>query len=76
MNGWAKILTAALEGYALAYVPEDLVQSQLRDGTLVQVLAEWCPATPGYYLYYPSRRHPLPAFKLVVDALRYQHPQA
>jgi DNA-binding transcriptional LysR family regulator len=73
-NTTPQMLTAALEGYALAYVPEDLVQDHLRNGSLVQVLADWCPATPGYHLYYPSRKHASPAFKLVVDALRYHKP--
>ncbi|MEC3905359.1 LysR family transcriptional regulator, partial [Leclercia adecarboxylata] len=31
---------------------------------------EWCRPFPGYYLYYPSRKQPSPAFSLVVDALR------
>lgn len=73
VNTTPQMLTAALEAYALAYVPEDLVQDHLKDGNLVQVLAEWCPATPGYHLYYPSRKHSSPAFKLVVDALRYEN---
>jgi DNA-binding transcriptional LysR family regulator len=73
-NTTPQMLTAALEGYALAYVPEDLVQDHLRNGRLEQVLADWCPATPGYHLYYPSRKHASPAFKLVVDALRYHKP--
>jgi DNA-binding transcriptional LysR family regulator len=34
------------------------------------VLADWCPPFPGYHLYYPSRRHPSPAFSLVLEALR------
>jgi DNA-binding transcriptional LysR family regulator len=36
------------------------------------VLADWCPPFAGYHLYYPSRRHLLPAFALLVDALRYR----
>lgn len=74
VNTTPQMLAAALEGYALAYVPEDLVRDHLKSGSLVQVLAEWCPATPGYHLYYLSRKHTSPAFRLVVDALRYQNP--
>jgi len=36
------------------------------------VLEDWCPAWPGYHLYYPSRRQSSPAFALLVDALRYR----
>ena len=34
-------------------------------GELVQVLEDWCPVLPGFYLYYPGRRQvpgPLRAF--------------
>src|SRR5262245_36949323 len=71
-NGVDMILSAALAGFGLAYVPEDLVQPRIAEGTLVRVLAEWCPAFPGYHLYYPSRRQATPAFALLVDALRYR----
>jgi DNA-binding transcriptional LysR family regulator len=65
-------LTAALEGYGLAYVPEDLVQHHIAEGRLVEVLADWSSTFPGYYLYYPSSRQSSPAFSLVVNALRFQ----
>jgi DNA-binding transcriptional LysR family regulator len=63
---------AALEGFGLVYLPEDLVEAAIQEGRLVRVLADWCPPRPGYHLYYPSRRQPSPAFALVVDALRHQ----
>ena len=71
-NATAPMLDAALAGFGLAYVPEDSVQAHLADGLLVRVLADWCPAYPGYHLYYPSRRQPTPAFALLVNALRYK----
>lgn len=69
-NSTTPRLRAALAGYGIAYVPEDMVKEHLKDGTLVRVLREWCPAFPGYHLYYPSRRQSSPAFQLVVNALR------
>jgi DNA-binding transcriptional LysR family regulator len=36
----------------------------------MRVLEDWCPLFAGYYLYYPSRRQPSPAFSLVSNALR------
>ena len=65
-------LNAVLAGLGLAYLPEDQVDAHLAKGSLVQVLADWCPPFPGYRLYYPSRRQPTPAFTLLVDALRYR----
>lgn len=71
-NGSLPIVRAVSAGFGLAYVPQDLVQAQIDSGDLVQVLADWCPAFPGYHIYYPSRKQSSPAFKLLVDALRYQ----
>jgi DNA-binding transcriptional LysR family regulator len=72
-NNIALRLNAALAGFGLAYLPEDLVQTHLADGRLIRVLSDWCPPFSGYHLYYPSRRQPTPAFALLVDALRYRH---
>jgi len=63
---------AALDGFGLAYLPQDQVDTAVGDGTLVQVLADWCPPRPPYHLYYPSRRQHSPAFALVIEALRYR----
>jgi DNA-binding transcriptional LysR family regulator len=71
-NGTAQMLNAALAGFGLAYVPEDLVQKHLAKGRLIRVLDDWCTPFSGYHLYYPSRRQPTPAFALLVNALRYR----
>jgi DNA-binding transcriptional LysR family regulator len=71
-NGPAQMLNAALVGFGLAYVPEDMAQPYVSKGRLKRVLADWCPPFPGHHLYYPSRRQPTPAFALLVDALRYR----
>ena len=63
---------AALEGLGIAFVPEEAVLSHIECGALVAVLEDWCPAIPGFHLYYPSRRHQSPAFQVVVEALRYR----
>lgn len=71
-NGSMPILRAALAGFGMACVPEDMVQEHVAEGRLTRVLEEWCPAFPGYHLYYASRRQSSPAFALLVDALRYR----
>ena len=71
-NGTSQMLTAALAGFGLAYVPEAVAQPHLARGRLKRVLEDWCPAFTGYHLYYPSRRQPSAAFALLVDALRYR----
>lgn len=70
-NSYAMI-DAAVSGYGIAYVPEDIVERHIAAGTLVQVLDDWSPVFDGYFLYYPSRRQALPALKVIVDALRHR----
>jgi DNA-binding transcriptional LysR family regulator len=70
-NDTKHALRAALDGFGLAYVPEDMVASPIKKGQLQRVLADWCPPFPGYHLYYSSRRKPSQAFGILVDALRY-----
>jgi DNA-binding transcriptional LysR family regulator len=71
-NGTFQMLNAALAGFGLAYVPEDLAQPYIAKGRLKRVLEDWCPPYSGYHLYYPSRRQSSAAFALLVDALRYR----
>ncbi len=71
-NGTNQMLNAALAGFGLAYVPEDLAQPHLARRRLRRVLADWCPPYAGFHLYYPSRRQSSAAFALLVDALRYR----
>ena len=71
-NTTGQMLTGALAGLGLAYVPEGLVQPHLAKGRLKRVLEDWCLPYSGYHLYYPSRRQPSAAFALFVDALRHR----
>jgi len=70
-NSYAMI-DAATSGYGIAYVPESIVVAHIASGQLMQVLDDWSPFFDGYFLYYPSRRQNLPAFKIIVDALRHR----
>jgi DNA-binding transcriptional LysR family regulator len=71
-NSGTAILRAALAGFGLAFLPEDMVQPHVAAGMLVSVLEDWCQPFPGYHLYFASRRQSSPAFKLLVEALRYR----
>ena len=71
-NTTERLLSAALAGLGLAYVPEGMVQIHIARGRLTRVLADWCPPYSGYHLFYPSRRQSAAAFSLVVEALRYR----
>jgi DNA-binding transcriptional LysR family regulator len=71
-NTSSLIVQAALAGMGLASLPSHIVESELARDRLKQVLADWCPPFPGYHLYYPSRRQQSPAFRLLIEALRYR----
>ena len=71
-NNSQQIRTAALDGFGLACLPEDMVLADIAAGRLQRLLGDWCPPFPGYHLYYPSRRQHSPAFSLLVEALRYR----
>lgn len=73
-NMLSSVLRAALEGFGLAYLPHEQVKDRLEDGSLVEVLTGWRQTFEGYHLYYPHRRHPSPAFSLLVEALRWRRP--
>jgi len=71
-NNSGRMLAAALDGFGLAYLPEDLARPYLDAGRLEPALEEWWPLCPGYHLYYANRRLASPAFALFVEALRFR----
>jgi len=50
-------LQAALAGQGVAHLFAPYVESALRAGHLVELLADWSATLPSWYLYYPNRRH-------------------
>lgn len=66
------VVDAALAGRGLVCLPSDHLGPHVKAGRLVRVLADWCPPFAGYHLYYPSRRQPTSAFRLLVDGLRWR----
>lgn len=65
-------LEATLDGFGLAYIPEEIILPYVADGRLVRVLRTFSPYWDGYHLYYPSRRQSSPAFLALLEALRYR----
>jgi DNA-binding transcriptional LysR family regulator len=60
----------ALEGVGVTMVREDRVRDDIERSTLVVVLDEFSTPFPGYYLYYPQRRHASPALRALIEYLR------
>jgi DNA-binding transcriptional LysR family regulator len=59
---------------ACAYRRPHYARERIAEGRLIRVLADWCPPISGYHLYYPAQRQRLPAFSVLVEALRYRGP--
>lgn len=64
------VIRAALDGAGLAFMVEDEAAPHLANGTLERVLEDWCPPFPGFFLYYPSRRHHPAALSALIEMLR------
>jgi DNA-binding transcriptional LysR family regulator len=64
------MIDAAIAGYGIAFVPDDLLGDHVVEGRLTLLLEEWCPRFAGYHLYYPSRRQMSAALRVVIEALR------
>nr|WP_175798500.1 LysR family transcriptional regulator [Burkholderia anthina] len=71
-NTQPHLVQAALDGFGIAFVTEDIVLDHVQSGKLRIVMPDWCPVFPGYHAYYPSRRQASRAFSVVIDALRYR----
>lgn len=54
----------------MTMVREDRVREFIERGALVRVLDDFSTPFPGYYLYYPQRRHASPALRALVEYLR------
>lgn len=70
LNHVELMVEAAVDGLGIAYVPEHAARMPLGEGRLALVLAEWCPAIPGLFLYYPGHRQVPPALRAFVEVLR------
>ena len=64
------VVQAVLDGVGIGTAMEETLKQRISQGTLVQVLKDWCPSFPGYFLYYPSRRNQPAALAALIGTLR------
>jgi DNA-binding transcriptional LysR family regulator len=64
------VIQAVLDGVGIGTTMEDTIAGLIAEGRLVQVLRDWCPSFPGYFLYYPTRRNQPAALSALLNALR------
>jgi DNA-binding transcriptional LysR family regulator len=64
------VIQAVLEGVGIGTAMEGTLTGLIAEERLVQVLKDWCPFFPGYFLYYPSRRNQPAALTALIESLR------
>ncbi len=64
------LIRLARAGVGLTMAFESQLRDELARGELVAVLEEFSTPFPGFYLYYPERRHASPALRAFVDFIR------
>ena len=64
------VIQAVLRGMGIGTAMEASLEPMIAKGRLVQVLEEWCPTFPGFFLYYPSRRNQPAALTALIETLR------
>jgi DNA-binding transcriptional LysR family regulator len=64
------VVQSVLEGIGIGTAMEDNLAMLLHKKRLIQVLQDWCPSFPGYFLNYPSRKNQPAALAALIGALR------
>jgi DNA-binding transcriptional LysR family regulator len=64
------VIQTVLKGLGIGTAMEEPLAEMIAKGRLVQVLKDWCPTFPGYFLYYPSRRNHPAALAALIHTLR------
>ena len=64
------VIQAVLKGLGIGMSMEHALMPMIKAGALIQVMKDWCPGFPGYFLYYPSRRNQPRALVALISTLR------
>jgi DNA-binding transcriptional LysR family regulator len=64
------VIQAVLQGVGIGMSMEHALIPMIQEGKLIQVMKDWCPVFPGYFLYYPSRRNHPAAMAALISTLR------
>jgi DNA-binding transcriptional LysR family regulator len=64
------VVQSVLKGIGIGMSMEHSILPLIKEGKLIQVMKDWCPSFPGYFLYYPSRRNQPGALAALIQAFR------
>ncbi|MBE7209614.1 MAG: LysR family transcriptional regulator [Gluconacetobacter diazotrophicus] len=71
-NDMGVMLRTALAGGGVTFGVAETFQPFLDSGALAALLVDHCPPFPGFFLYFPSRRHLSPKLRALVDHVRWR----
>ncbi|MBL8659012.1 MAG: LysR family transcriptional regulator [Rhodospirillales bacterium] len=74
LNETQTVISLALAGAALAYVPEACIAEHIATGRLQTMLDDWAPVGPAFHVYYTSRRQVPTGLRLLVELIRELRP--
>jgi DNA-binding transcriptional LysR family regulator len=57
INHYSSALRAAIDGVGVIHGLSERIQAEIKSKQLVEVLADFSPALPGFQFYYPRREH-------------------
>lgn len=69
-NDMLLMIRTALAGGGITFGMEDTFRPYLERGELEQVLEDYLPPFPGFYIYYPSRHNLAPKLRALVELVR------
>jgi len=69
-HDYPTLLGASIQGLGLSQVPGPLAKVPIADGRLQALLARFAVATPGVFLYYPSKRQVLPKLRAFIEHVK------
>ncbi len=69
-NDMALMVRMSCSGAGLTFGMADTFRPWIERGELVSVLDGYCPAFPGFFLFYPNRRNLAPKLRVLVDHAR------
>ena len=69
-NDSGVMMMMAVKGKGLAYTLDPNAAPLVAEGKLERVLEPFCPSSPGFFLYFPSRAQVMPKLRAFIDYAR------
>lgn len=71
-NDMGLMIRLGLNGAGITFGMEETFRAYVERGELVRLLDDYLPTFPGFFLYFPSRKHMAPKLRALVDHTRFR----